>query len=337
MAQPLLDLVEQFCLYQRKQRGKTEGGVKSYRWVLAQFLGSVHARQGRAARLSDLDPTSIQTWMDEMAAADLALTTLRVRQSTLSSFCSWLVKRGALPDNPVLRLDRPPHRRETPRQVPGSRLMDALVRAAQQRGRPRDVAIFLVLRYSGMRRESVATLRVRNLDPTWGLRNVPVKGGKTRDIPLPAAVMTYLKTFADDVLASSAGAAVTPHTPLFWSAWGRRHQGKTCAPMTGKNIWRLCKTYGRLIGEPRLKPHDLRHGVAMEILERSRDLEAVRAMLGHARLETTQLYARIRPAQLKQSVEFYEPEAQAVLTGTATRERGTVFESAAAMSSNTKA
>jgi len=79
--------------------------------------------------------------------------------------------------------------------------------------------------------------------------------------------------------------------------------------MEGKNIWRLCKTYGRLIGYPMLKPHDLRHGVAMEILETQHDLEAVRAMLGHVRIETTQIYAHIRPAQLKRAVEFYEAKA----------------------------
>ena len=58
-----------------------------------------------------------------------------------------------------------------------------------------------------------------------------------------------------------------------------------------------------------LKPHDLRHGVAMEILEAQHDLEAVRAMLGHVRLETTQSYAQIRPAQFKGAVEFYEAKA----------------------------
>ena len=57
--------------------------------------------------------------------------------------------------------------------------------AAKTRRRPRDVAIFLILRYTGMRRESVATLRVQHLDGTWGLRGVKVKGGKTRDIPCP--------------------------------------------------------------------------------------------------------------------------------------------------------
>ncbi len=35
-----------------------------------------------------------------------------------------------------------------------------------------------------------------------------------------------------------------------------------------------------------LKPHDLRHGVALEVLEQHHDLEQVRALLGHARLDT---------------------------------------------------
>jgi len=78
--------------------------------------------------------------------------------------------------------------------------------------------------------------------------------------------------------------------------------------MEGKNIWRLCKTYGRLIGYPMLKPHDLRHGVAMGVYEHHHDLEEVRGLLGHTRLETTQLYAQIRPAALPPNVvaEFTE-------------------------------
>lgn len=308
MAQPLIDLVEQFCTFQRKQRGKTEGGVKTYRWNLSQYLEFVRGRRGRPACVGDLEPSTIQAWMDNMAAADLALSTMRVRQSTLSSLCAFLVKRGYLDTNPVARLDRPPHRREAPRQVPGPAIMDSLIKAARERQRPRDVAVFLILRYSGMRRESVATLRVRNLDRGWGLRNVPVKGGKTRDIPLPAAVMQYLGSYVSQYLPSE-GEEVKPDTPLFWSTYGRRRQGIVRQPMEGKNIWRLCKTYGRLIGYPMLKPHDLRHGVAMEVYEQQHDLEQVRGLLGHKSIETTQLYAQIRPAGLKHAVNFYEAKA----------------------------
>jgi integrase/recombinase XerC len=313
MAQPLNDLVEQFCIFQRKQRGKTEGGVKTYRWNLSQYLEFVGGLRGRRACVGDVEPSTIQAWMDSMAAADLALSTMRVRQSTLSSFCAWLVKRGHLAANPVARLDRPPHPREAPRQVPSPAIMDALIKAARKRQRPRDVALLSILRYSAGRRESVATLRVRNLDRGWGLRNVPVKGGKTRDIPLPAAVMQYLSSYVSQYLPSEVE-EVKPDTPLFWSTYGRRHQGIVRQPMKGKNLWRLCKTYGRLIGYPMLKPHDLRHGVAMEVYEERHDLEEVRGLLGHKSIETTQLYAQIRPAGLKHAVNFYEAKALDVLS-----------------------
>ncbi len=101
MTRPLAELVEQFCQYQLKQRGKTEGGVQTYRWNLEQFLVFGRARFGRVARLSDLTKAVIQDWMDEMAARDLTLGTIRSRQSTLSSLCSWLVKREVLPANPI--------------------------------------------------------------------------------------------------------------------------------------------------------------------------------------------------------------------------------------------
>ena len=127
---------------------------------------------------------------------------MRTRQSTLSSFCAWLVKRGVLRANPVAQLDRTPHRREAPKQVPGSVIMDALLTAAKERRRPRHLAIFLILRYTGMRRESVATLRVRNLDPKWGLRNVRVKGGKTRNILLPQTVTQFLHDYVERHLST---------------------------------------------------------------------------------------------------------------------------------------
>jgi integrase/recombinase XerC len=314
MAKPLVDLVEQFCVYQFKQRGRTEGGVRTTRWNLEQFLVFMRLQHGRSARVSDLTKLIIQEWMDHMASRDLSTNTIRIRQSTLSSFCAWLVKREILPVNPILGMDRPPRRMEPPKQIPTPRLMDALIEAARSRQRPRDVAMFLILRYTGMRRQSVATLQVKHLDGVWGLRSVRVKGGKTRDIPLPAPVMQFLHGYVAQVLPREIK-PVTAETPLFWSVWGRRAIGKHRAPMTGKNIWRLCKLYGRLIGYPMLKPHDIRHGVAMEVLEQKHDLEHVRALLGHTRIDTTQIYTMIRPAQLKQAVSFYEESARKMLAG----------------------
>ena len=133
--------------------------------------------------------------------------------------------------------------------------MDALVKAAQQRQPPRDLAIFLTLatqECGGSRCHASSP----NPGPPVGLRKVPVKGRKTRDIPLPTAVMEYLNRYVSQCLPTEVE-DIKPDTPLFWSTFGQRRQGSVRRPMEGKNIWRFCKTYGCMIGYPMLKPHDL--------------------------------------------------------------------------------
>ena len=64
-----------------------------------------------------------------------------------------------------------------------------------------------------------------------------------------------------------------------------------------------------------LKPHDLRRRVEMEAYyQQHGDLEQVRGLLGHTRIETTQLYAQIRPAALEQTVDFSEAKALGILS-----------------------
>jgi site-specific recombinase XerD len=53
---------------------------------------------------------------------------------------------------------------------------------------------------------------------------------------------------------------------------------------------------------------------AMEVLEQHHDLEKVRAVLGHVRIDTAQVYANIRPPQLKRAVSFYEERAVKMLS-----------------------
>src|SRR6266487_4385335 len=60
--------------------------------------------------------------------------------------------------------------------------------------------------------------------------NVRVKGGQSRDIPLPSAVMAFLHEYLTRVVKTETE-KVGSEMPLFWSTWGRRNVGKTRAPM----------------------------------------------------------------------------------------------------------
>jgi len=67
--------------------------------------------------------------------------------------------------------------------------------------------------------------------------------------------------------------------------------------------------YGWIIGYEELKPHDLRPRRREGGPREHDDLEEVGALLGHVRIDTTQIYASIRPPQLTRAVSFYEDKA----------------------------
>ena len=107
---------------------------------------------------------------------------------------------------------------------------------------------------------------------------------------------------------------LSPDTPLFWSSWGKRTVRRTRAPMTPKTIGRALQHVRKADRLPGAQPHDLRHGVAVEVLEQRHDLEEVRALLGPARIDTTQIYTQIPPPQLKRAVAFHEDGAERLLS-----------------------
>ena len=59
---------------------------------------------------------------------------------------------------------------------------------------------------------------------------------------------------------------------------GAPRGGQDARAADGEEYLAAMQVYGRLIGFPELKPHDVRHGVAMEVYEQHHDLEEVRAL-----------------------------------------------------------
>ena len=149
----------------------------------------------------------------------------------------------------------------------------------------------------------IATRATRQ--PVIGYSLTSSQRRSTRDIPLPAAVMQYLEGYVAQFLPLKLKTS-SPTRHCSGQPTGSGARAVCAASMEGRNIWRLCKTQ---IGYPMLKPHDLRHGVAVEVYEQHHDLEEVRGLLRRKSIETTQLYAQIRPAGLKHDVNFYEAKA----------------------------
>jgi len=75
-------------------------------------------------------------------------------------------------------------------------------------------------------------------------------------------------------------------------------------PYSPRRIQQLVQDTAALAGiTKRAHPHLLRHSVATTLLERGMPLEQIQQFLGHARFETTQIYAESTTAMIKESYQ----------------------------------
>ena len=115
---------------------------------------------------------------------------------------------------------------------------------------------------------------------------VKAKGGKSRYVPLLPALTQELRTYLRD----------RPTGYLFET---RRH-----TRYSPRRIQQLVQETAALAGiTKRVYPHLLRHSVATTLLEQGMPLEQIRKFLGHAKLETTQVYAESTTAMIKESYQ----------------------------------
>jgi len=170
-----------------------------------------------------------------------------------------------------------------PPTVPVHTLLDAMSRAWA--ANPRDAMIIETLAETGMRNSECRLLQISD---AWNghdvvlaikLRPETAKGGKPRTIPLTSSFRMKLRKWILDNRHTLNGGMEC--LPLFPS---QQSEGF----LTRRGICRIIRKYFGAAGSP-ATPHYLRHTCATELL-RVTNARVVQLMLGHARLETVQIY-----------------------------------------------
>ena len=306
-------LVERFLTDLAAVRGASEHTVRNYRQALEEFASWLRSLGGRLPDWPALQRDAFRQYLRWLGRKDLGRASVRLRFSALRTYFRFLLREGLVEKLPIRGLAMPKRERRLPRFLPEdgmTALLSAPLRElARERdaageGKPvdpvphlRDAAVLELVYSAGLRVSEVCGLRVEEMDVGQRLLRVRGKGRKERQIPFGRPALSAVETYW-----KACGHPRDPGSTVFLGPDG--------GPMLARTVQRRLKIHLAAAGlDPALTPHKLRHSFATHLLDRGADLRSVQELLGHARLQTTEVYTHVTAERLQQVYRDAHPRA----------------------------
>lgn len=226
------------------------------------------------------------------------------RLTTLKSFCRWLVKEMVILQDPAEDLEMPRLGERLPRMILTQEEARAMLDAPELRSPVgyRDKALLELLYATGVRSNELVKMKVSDLD--FKARSVFVrkgKGNKQRLILIPAEPMGYAREYVEKVRPRFAGRMKGGDDgTLFLNYTGARVEINALCALIRKNakLARIDKHVTALT---------FRHSLASHLLENGMDIRFIQELLGHEKMSTTQVYAKVTLSGLKKHYNKHHP------------------------------
>jgi integrase/recombinase XerD len=291
-------------------RHYSAASVEAHRWALRQFTewaASRGAPNPSSYIRADIEEYQLflHRYRSPRGGRALAINTQLARLGCLRRFFAWLCRAGVIPANPAADLDLP---RKQARQLPKAlnaveiQLLLAVPNPADPFGL-RDRAILELFYATGIRRTELTNLDHGDYDPhsqTLHIRRG--KGGKSRMLPVGERAAAWLDRHARD--SRPRFDHLPGESAMFLSGYGTR----LTPAYLGNWIKKLMNGCG--IDKPG-SCHLFRHSCATDMHRGGADIRYVQEMLGHARLETTQIYTHVHIEALREIHARTHPHGKA--------------------------
>lgn len=309
MAEPSVEAaatrVTEFLRHLADERQLSPNTVRAYRRDLddlSEFLTGYYGTPDWDWRHVDrLTVRSFLGWGDRRG---LARRTLARKLSAVRSFFGFLHREEVVPANPARSVRAPRGEKRLPAHVKEDGIK-TLFQLAEDRAAEntlagtRALAVLELLYGSGLRLSELHDLNLNDLDLVGDHVKVRGKGRKERIVPLTRSSVRAVRRY----LPRREETGVRAHDgPLIVNQTGRRLSRRSIQKMVGQLLDRAGAGDGTGV-------HSLRHSFATHLLDRGADLMAVKELLGHASLTTTQIYTHTSRERLKKVYREAHPRA----------------------------
>jgi len=308
----MLSQLKVFLEYLRLNRNLSVHTVRAYESDLSQFIcfrAKALRRSADQVPLTDFDRDAVREFLIDLHDRGLSARSQARKLAAIRMFGRYLRREEQIDKDPAKSIRTPKLEKKLPAHLEVNEMAQLLGMPDTKSWRNcRDKAILEVFYASGLRLSELVGLDVEHLDLSERLVRVNGKGGREREVPFnqfaAKAVQDYLdhperkKVIKKAKLSPVSRRAVRPTrvrgNPLFINYRGHR--------LSTRSVDRLVRWYvkawaAKMGEDPKefehISPHALRHSFATHLLARGMNLRVIQELLGHEKLDTTQIYTNL--------------------------------------------
>jgi integrase/recombinase XerD len=295
-------LVLKFTEY-LKVNGYSERSIPDYTRNVKLFIN--YLRELKIENIAEADRKvlmdyQVKVYLETFKGKPITTATQKNRLTAVRTFFRYLLKTGQVLYDPSSDLNMPKRPKLLPKNILTKKEIGELLSAPNLETLLgiRDRAILETFYSTGIRVSELCNLTLNDMDLNNGeLRVNKGKWNKDRVVPLGELACDYIEFYLREARSKLTD---TTQDILFVTKSGRKFRSTTLSYLISR--------YGKRTGLTKsTSPHALRHSCATHLLKGKADIRYIQQILGHASIETTQLYTKVEITDLKQVLKRCHP------------------------------
>lgn len=292
--------IQSFLDYLKFEKRYSIHTLSSYQTDLFDFINFLEAQFG-AVSLKEVNHSFIRSWLAFLKNKGLSSKSINRKISTLKSFFKYQLKTGGIESTPMAQVISPKISKRLPvyvQETDTRKLVLTLQQSTEDWKSMNKKMLITIFYATGMRLSELINLHEKQIDFSKSQFKVLGKGNKERLIPASKEMLEMIRDYQqmkkknfektdDFLLVTEKGKKLYPKY----------------AYLLVNQVLEEASTLDKK------SPHILRHTFATHLMNNGADLNAVKELLGHSSLASTQVYTHNTIEKLKDIYKKAHPKA----------------------------
>ena len=268
--------------------------VISYSKDLKSFLD--YCAECSKTDIANISEKLIKSYLMVLSESGLEKISVSRKLASIRGFFKYAYKLNYIEANPASYISNPKSGRKLPEIVPQEIILNTYLEIDKDQNNAKLYKVIFELLYGcALRVSELCNLNFGDIDIRSKTVRILGKGNKVRITPIGDKSIIVLNEYLSDKKLNS-------NNPLLIDKNGNR--------IYKRMVHRIVNKYlGKVSDLEKKSPHVLRHSAATHMLDNGADLRAVKEILGHENLSTTQIYTHVSIERLKIAYKKAHPKS----------------------------